>query len=71
MYAIEEDAATMACARHNAKVYGVHNKITWFRRDCFDVIRGALGGEMGQHAVIFGSPPWGGEFRLRITAHRY
>lgn len=36
---IERDAATLACAQHNARVYGVAEYITWVHADCFDVIR--------------------------------
>lgn len=35
---IERDAATLACAQHNAQVYGVSEYITWIHADCFDVI---------------------------------
>src|SRR4051812_27518316 len=35
VYAIEKDAATLACAKHNAEIYGVADKITFFQGDCF------------------------------------
>jgi len=57
----------MACAQHNAKIYGVHNQITWFDKDCFDVLNTQLK-EMGEYAVIFGSPPWGGKSSTETTA---
>ncbi|PSR97476.1 trimethylguanosine synthase [Coniella lustricola] len=33
---IEIDAATLACAQHNARVYGVNDRITWIHGDCAD-----------------------------------
>lgn len=36
---IERDGPTLACAQHNARVYGVADRITWIHADCFDVIR--------------------------------
>ncbi|KAI5300826.1 hypothetical protein KEM55_004668 [Ascosphaera atra] len=59
VYAIEKDAATLACAKRNAEVYGVAGKITWFLGDCFELLRGELA-ELGSWSVVFGSPPWGG-----------
>jgi len=38
VYAIEKDPATLECAKHNAKVYGVHDLITWFLGDCFEIL---------------------------------
>jgi len=51
----------LECAKHNAAVYGVKNKIVWISGDCFEVLRKRLK-SMGSKAVVFGSPPWGGEF---------
>jgi trimethylguanosine synthase len=48
IFAIEKDPATLACAKHNAKIYGVEDKIWWILNS------------VAQNAVIFGSPPWGG-----------
>lgn len=36
--AIERDAATLACAQHNAAIYGVADRIVWVHGDCFDVV---------------------------------
>ncbi|KAL1880806.1 hypothetical protein VTK73DRAFT_4976 [Phialemonium thermophilum] len=37
--AVERDAATLACAQHNAAVYGVpEGIITWVLGDCFDYV---------------------------------
>lgn len=58
VFAIEKDPATLECAKHNAKIYGVSNKIVWINGDCFDVIEKRFRG--AKSAVIFASPPWGG-----------
>ena len=70
VYAIEKDEATLACAKHNAEIYGVADRITWFRGDCFEILGtddskkentvAALKAIAGQYGVIFASPPWGG-----------
>ncbi|KIW29991.1 uncharacterized protein PV07_05772 [Cladophialophora immunda] len=70
VYAIEKDAATLACAKHNAEIYGVADRITWFQGDCFEILgldeskKGntveALKAIAGSYGVIFASPPWGG-----------
>ena len=59
VYAIEKDPRALACAQHNAQLYGVHDKISWYLGDCFEVIAGQLR-ELHQAAVLFASPPWGG-----------
>ncbi|KIX03601.1 uncharacterized protein Z518_07154 [Rhinocladiella mackenziei CBS 650.93] len=70
VYAIEKDAATLACAKHNAEIYGVADQITWFHGDCFEIL-GALNSSKekvveplkaitSQFGIIFASPPWGG-----------
>jgi trimethylguanosine synthase len=80
VYGIEKDAATLACAKHNAEIYGVSDKITWFHGDCFEIL-GAMDGRTektvdalkaiaGQFGVIFASPPWGGtltELAIEVT----
>jgi trimethylguanosine synthase len=60
VFAIEKDPTTMKCAKHNAKIYDVDKKIVWVTGDCFDVINRRFAGR--NDAVIFASPPWGGEF---------
>ena len=60
VYAIEKDEQTLTCARHNAEVYGVHDQISWYLGDCFEVIQKELA-ELGAMSVVFASPPWGGE----------
>jgi trimethylguanosine synthase len=75
VYAIEKDEATLQCAKHNAEIYGVADRITWLKGDCFNLL-GVDGLEMTEasrsfHAlasklgVIFASPPWGGKTILR------
>jgi trimethylguanosine synthase len=59
IFAIEKDPATLACAKHNAKIYGVEEKIWWIQGDIFTVLKKRLN-SVAQNAVIFGSPPWGG-----------
>jgi trimethylguanosine synthase len=72
IYAIEKDAATLECARRNAEIYGVKDKITWFLGDCFELLRegeGAIDGlrELAsEFGIIFGSPPWGGKWHWQI-----
>lgn len=61
VYAIEKDPAVLACAKHNAKIYGVEKKITWFEGDCFHILKNQLK-ELGPYSVLFASPPWGGMF---------
>ena len=67
VYGIEKDAATLECARRNAEIYGVQDKISWFVGDCFELLgtgENAVEGlrELVTHfGVLFGSPPWGGK----------
>lgn len=77
VYAIEKDAATLACAKHNAEIYGVSDRITWFHGDCFEILGvvqkeqvtvDALKAIAGQFGVIFASPPWGGELLDSLVA---
>ncbi|KAJ9215502.1 hypothetical protein DTO166G4_2872 [Paecilomyces variotii] len=59
VYGIEKDPAVLQCAKHNAKVYGVENKITWFQGDCFEILKAQLK-DLAPYSVLFASPPWGG-----------
>ncbi|OCK86175.1 S-adenosyl-L-methionine-dependent methyltransferase [Lepidopterella palustris CBS 459.81] len=59
IFAIEKDPHVLKCAKRNAEVYGLANKIWWIEGDCFDVIKRRFPG-MEDKAVIFASPPWGG-----------
>ncbi|KAK0746056.1 RNA cap guanine-N2 methyltransferase-domain-containing protein [Schizothecium vesticola] len=73
--AIERDAATLACAQNNARVYGVYDEVVWILGDSFEVLallraqgRGKGGVELSvlledmaaESTVVFASPPWGG-----------
>lgn len=70
VYAIEKDAATLACAKHNAEIYGVADQITWFHGDCLEILGldeskqektvPQLKALIATFGVIFASPPWGG-----------
>ena len=59
IFAIEKDRAVLECARHNADIYGVRNKIVWIEGDCFEILKRRLKSLVAR-AVVFGSPPWGG-----------
>lgn len=54
----------LKCAKHNAEVYGVASKIYFILGDCFKILKTRLKGLAGgeNKVVVFGSPPWGGEF---------
>ncbi|PWY78187.1 S-adenosyl-L-methionine-dependent methyltransferase [Aspergillus heteromorphus CBS 117.55] len=59
VYAIEKNPAVLQCAKHNAEIYGVADKITWFQGDCFEIIQTHLM-DLAPYSVLFASPPWGG-----------
>ncbi|KAJ5105362.1 RNA cap guanine-N2 methyltransferase [Penicillium alfredii] len=59
IYAIEKDPAVLQCAKHNAKIYGVENKISWFEGNCFEILKNQLSA-LAPYSIIFASPPWGG-----------
>ena len=62
IFAIEKDPAVLACAKHNATIYGVEKRIFWIQGDCFKEIKSRFkNAEMAKDAVIFASPPWGGK----------
>ncbi|KAH6606537.1 tgs1 uanosine synthase [Trichoderma cornu-damae] len=68
--AIERDAATLACAQHNAELYGVDpGAVTWVLGDSFDYVDQLVGTPEKLHpdlrvdlqsTMVFASPPWGG-----------
>lgn len=67
IFAIEKDPEVIKCAKHNAEIYGVKNKIFFVKGDCFEVLPQNYK-KIGQKAVIFASPPWGGIYpRIRVT----
>jgi trimethylguanosine synthase len=57
---IEKDASVLACAQHNAKIYGVSEQITWIHDDCFNYLSKQKPSIDTEKTVIFASPPWGG-----------
>ena len=74
VYHIEKDPAVHACARHNAVVYEVEDRITFEKGDVFEVFgigvpeerktkaQSVLSTALSKFGVVFGSPPWGGEY---------
>ncbi|KAK4186143.1 RNA cap guanine-N2 methyltransferase-domain-containing protein [Podospora australis] len=67
--AIEKDTDTLACAMHNAEVYGVQDYITFIHGDCLDFLdrlktaTETLDDSLRldpQSTMLFASPPWGG-----------
>ena len=64
VFAIEKDAKTMKCAKHNAEIYGVASKIFWLTGDCFEAMSRFAG---SKNVVIFASPPWGGMYPVVVT----
>ena len=69
VYAIEKDPRVLACAKHNAKIYGVQDKISWYEGDCFEILRNELA-EISNHSIFFASPPWGGKLTsLRLARY--
>jgi trimethylguanosine synthase len=65
IFAVEKDPATLACAKHNAKIYGVEDKIWWVSDDIFSALKKRLSPVI-KDAVIFGSPPWGGKMVRKL-----
>jgi trimethylguanosine synthase len=58
--AIEKDISTIACAQHNAAIYGVADQITWINDDSFSYLSNSSSSIDLSNTVIFASPPWGG-----------
>lgn len=58
--AIEKDTSVIACAQHNASIYGVSSQITWINDDCFSYLASKSSMINADETVIFASPPWGG-----------
>ena len=50
IFAIEKDAATLKCAKHNAEIYGVSKKIWWTEGDCLQTLKKKLAA-MGKTAA--------------------
>ena len=70
VYGIEKDPQVLECAKHNAKVYGVQHLISWYQGDCFELIKKELV-DLGEIAVLFASPPWGGKSLFLITTSAF
>ena len=49
----------LECGKHNAELYGVGDRISWYEGDCFEILRDQLA-DLQEHSVVFASPPWGG-----------
>lgn len=58
VFAIEKDPEPLKCAKHNAEIYGVANKIWWIEGDCLDIVPKRFPNM--KETVVFASPPWGG-----------
>jgi len=58
--AIEKDPSVIACAQHNAAIYGVADQITWINDDCFSYLSNKSPSIDPIKTVVFASPPWGG-----------
>ena len=67
VYAIEKDPRVLACAKHNAEIYGVQDKISWYEGDCFEILKNELA-EISKQSIFFASPPWGGKPTLLRSA---
>ena len=57
---IEKDISVIACAQHNAAIYGVADKITFINEDSFSYLTSNASSIDVSKTVIFASPPWGG-----------
>ncbi|CZT47300.1 probable TGS1 TrimethylGuanosine Synthase [Rhynchosporium secalis] len=58
--AIEKDISVIACAQHNAAIYGVADQITWINDDSFAYLAKHASSIDPSQTVVFASPPWGG-----------
>jgi len=58
--AIERDPSALACAQHNAAIYGVADRIIWINGDSFSYLKSKASSIDASKTVIFASPPWGG-----------
>ena len=61
IYAIEKSPSVLACAKRNADIYGVADRIAWIEGDCFEVVgEQIINAVDATRCVAFASPPWGG-----------
>ncbi|RVD89936.1 uncharacterized protein DFL_000922 [Arthrobotrys flagrans] len=56
--ALDHDEATIECAKHNARIYGVEDKIEFVKADFFEFAKNWEGDF--ELDAVFLSPPWGG-----------
>ena len=61
--AIDLDPVRLAMAKHNAKVYGVEDRIEFILGDALEVV------PMLKADVVFASPPWGGPEYLTMEIY--
>uniref|UniRef100_A0A7E4WDB6 Trimethylguanosine synthase n=1 Tax=Panagrellus redivivus TaxID=6233 RepID=A0A7E4WDB6_PANRE len=67
VYAVDLDPVKIRCARRNAEVYGVLDRITFICGNCFHVVDSLVGsGASNPVDAIFLSPPWGGPAYLKM-----
>ncbi|KAL7270102.1 putative diacylglycerol O-acyltransferase tgs1 [Rhizina undulata] len=57
--AIDRNPIAIQCARHNAKIYGVEDKIEFIVGDFFKLVA-TEPGKLRTASAVFLSPPWGG-----------
>uniref|UniRef100_A0A0K0F680 Trimethylguanosine synthase n=1 Tax=Strongyloides venezuelensis TaxID=75913 RepID=A0A0K0F680_STRVS len=69
VYAVEMDPIRLKCAKRNAEVYGVADRIQFFLGDFFKIVESFVGSRdsdefcpSNKHIIdgVFLSPPWGG-----------
>ncbi|KAK2626657.1 hypothetical protein QTJ16_003832 [Diplocarpon rosae] len=58
--AIEKNPSVLACAYHNAQIYGVADRITWVNDDSFAYLTSNASSLDPSTTAVFASPPWGG-----------
>jgi trimethylguanosine synthase len=63
--AIEIDPVRLACARHNAKIYGVEHRIEFILGDSISFLESTR----LKPDAIFLSPPWGGPQYLKAPVY--
>lgn len=63
--AVDKDPVALKCLEHNARVFGLRDKITIVEGDFFELAEGTMvpkptGFTAGPFDAVFVSPPWGG-----------
>jgi trimethylguanosine synthase len=70
--AIDIDETRLMCAKHNAQIYGVADKIEFICADYFQILKSGAFKRMGVEQdclVAFLSPPWGGPEYLQCEEY--